>query len=223
MAQNYVCPGCGYAISHDDINVPKDIAFCRNCGKTSVFSTLAGASEFADVDINLPPKHVKLKRDIMGNLILLYKKRSGALFFFIPFTLFWSGLSMGGIYGTQVWEGEFDLAQSLFGIPFLIGTIVLVNIIIFMLFGRWEISLGDGEGRVFVGVGRFGWTRIFEYNSDSTVTLKTTNIRVNDVPQKGICVDTYGKDFVFGTGISDESKSYIAAVINSIVQQKPRY
>ena len=39
--------------------------------------------------------------------------------------LIWSGGSLGGIYGTQIANQEFSLLQSLFGIPFIIGTINL--------------------------------------------------------------------------------------------------
>ncbi len=222
IRQDYVCPGCGHVISHNDINVANDIALCRNCGRTAAFSTLAGMSEISAVDIDKPPKHIRMGRDISGEMTIKFRKTPRILIFLIPFTLFWSGLSMAGIYGSQIVEREFDPALSLFGIPFLIGTIILVSTIILGLFGRWEISLGDGDGRVFVGVGRFGWMRRFEYNRDSTVSIKMTDVRVNEVPQKCVCVRTDGRDFVFGTGITDESKAYIAAVIHSVVNQKPQ-
>lgn len=42
-------------------------------------------------------------------------------FFLVPFMLVWSGGSLGGIYGTQIANGHFNLFLSLFGIPFCNG------------------------------------------------------------------------------------------------------
>ena len=45
--------------------------------------------------------------------------RSPIAFFLVPFMCVWSGGSLGGVYGSQVLNGEFDLGISLFGIPFI--------------------------------------------------------------------------------------------------------
>lgn len=50
---------------------------------------------------------------------------------------------MWGIYGTQIIKGKFELSQSLFGIPFLIGTIVLLSVIFFTLFSKIMMRLND--------------------------------------------------------------------------------
>ena len=72
------------------------------------------------------PKTIKMDTGFNGETIIVYHRLSPLLFFFLPFTAIWSGGSMIGIYGTQFWKCEFDLGQSLFGIPFLLGTIVLL-------------------------------------------------------------------------------------------------
>ena len=45
MASEYKCPSCGAAISLDDVNVAKDIALCRACGRSTAFSVISGAAE----------------------------------------------------------------------------------------------------------------------------------------------------------------------------------
>lgn len=45
---------------------------------------------------------------------------------------------LGGIYGKQIYEGEFDLKLSLFGLPFLLGTIVIGSFALLTLCGRVE-------------------------------------------------------------------------------------
>ena len=105
---------------------------------------------------------------------------------------------MIAIYGTQIRDGKFNLAQSLIGVPFLLGTVVLLAVIIYLALGKWLITLNRGEGAVFVGAGPLGWTRRFSYNPDTMVSLCMTSMKVNNQPQKGILVRTDGKDFVFG-------------------------
>ena len=148
-----------------------------------------------------------------GTLKIRYRKVSPALLFLIPFTLLWGGGSLGGIYGSQILKGKFDLHQSLFGIPFLIGTVILLSIISFLWFGKWVITLSEGAGTVFMGVGSLGWTRRFAYDHSTVVSLQPTSVRYNNVQQKGIAVRTGEKELVFGTLIKDDAKQFIAAAI----------
>ena len=140
------------------------------------------------------------------------------LLFLIPFTAFWSGLSMWGIYGSQIREGKFDLHRTLLGLPFLLGSVVLLCFIAFLLFGAWRITLAGGQGRVFAGVGALGWTRRFLYNRDTLVSLRMTSVRVNEVPQQGIQIRNPSGELVFGTMLTEEAKRFIAATIQRTVR-----
>ena len=212
----YYCQSCSASIPLEDINVAADIALCRKCGAINSFAALRTATTDTTLLSKPPPKGVKVERDMMGNgTVITYRRIPvGFLFFFIPFTALWSGGSMYGIYGTQIIKGEFDLQQSLFGIPFLIGTIVLVFILLFCLFGKWTIRLDRGNGTVFVGVGILGWKRKFTYNLSSTVRIaEDSNIRVNRQPLRSITVKTDNKQFAFGGFIRDDAKEFIAATL----------
>ena len=44
----------------------------------------------------------------MDGFRLTLSTRSCIAFFLVPFTLFWAGGSLGGIYGTQIAKGEFN-------------------------------------------------------------------------------------------------------------------
>lgn len=213
MNNEYRCPFCHADIAMEDINVAKDIALCRACGKTSGFSTVCGASEISLDALDTPPRCVKMDLDPIDGTKLIYRRLSPVLLFLVPFTALWSGGSIIGIYGSQIMNGKFDLESSLFGIPFLIGTIILLGVIIYLIFGKWAITLNQGEGIVFVGVGGIGWTRRFNYNKDSLVSMQLTDVKVNEVSQKGILVRTDGKDFLFGALIKQEAKQFIGAVI----------
>lgn len=220
VKSEYKCPLCGSGIAMDDINVAADIALCRACGKTSPFSVIAGGAAISPDILSNPPGSVRVSQDFREGTTIIYRKLSGALFFLIPFTAFWSGLSMWGIYGTQFKKGEFDLSQSLFGLPFLIGTIVLLSIIMFLFFGKWKITMRKGFGTIFMGVGSFGWTRYFNYDRDTLVSMRMTNTRVNNVPQQGILIKNGDNELVFGTLIKADAKQYIAATIMKQTRQE---
>lgn len=220
MQNEYRCPRCKAAIGIDDVNVSTDLALCRSCGKTSSFALISGPAAIDPDILDRPPKHVTVQPDFSDGMVIDYRKRSAALFFLIPFTAFWSGLSMWGIYGQQIRNREFDLAASLFGIPFLLGTIVLVSVIVFMLFGKWRITLRPGEGQVFVGVGALGWTRSFELNRDTVVSMRMTNVSINDVRQTGVMVRNGDSELTFGSLMSEPVKQFITAALLKATGQR---
>jgi hypothetical protein len=213
LQPEYRCPLCQAEISIEDVNVATDLALCRSCGKTSAFSVVSSSTGIRLANLDNPPRWIRVDEELLGGTTIVYRKRSPVLFFLIPFTLVWSGGSIGGIYVTQLVRGKFDLSQSLFGLPFLAGTVVLLAVIAFLLLGRWAITLRDGEGTVFVGVGGLGWTRHFRYGRDTLVSLRATSLKVNGVPQQGILVRNGNEDFVFGALLKDEAKQYVGAAI----------
>jgi hypothetical protein len=213
MPTEFRCPLCRSAIAADDVNVATDIALCRACGKTSAFSVVSGVAEVSLDALHKPPPSIRLNRDPRGARTLVYRRASPILWFLVPFAAFWSGGSMWGIYGRQLAKGQFDLTQSLFGIPFVIGTVILLGVIAYLAFGRWQINLRGGAGTVFTGVGPFGWTRRFSYNRQSVVSLRSTNVSRNDVPLKGVLVRTNDTDFVFGALMNEDARRFIAASI----------
>lgn len=208
------CPHCQSHIPLDDVNVSTDIALCRGCGRNHSYSLLAGQARLPDASILDAPRWIQMEQDYAGRLVVRYKKIPGVVLFLIPFTAAWSGFSMWGIYINPLMKGELDWGQMAFGIPFLLGTIVLLFSIIMCLFGKWVITLDRGKGTVFVGVGYFGWVRNFHYDRHSFVTLKQTSFKVNDVPQEGILVRNDDGDFVFGATLHPDAKQYITSLIS---------
>lgn len=209
----YHCPFCQSVIAAEDVNVATDLALCRSCGRTSSFALVAAGSEISLDCLDTPPKGIRTMRNSRGDRKIVYRRVSPVLLFLVPFTAVWSGGSIMGIYGSQFSKGTFDLAQSLFGLPFLLGTIVLLSVIAYCAFGKWQVVLQKGVGTVFVGVGSLGWTRRFEYNHETRVGLRMTSVEVNNVPQRGICVRTGDSEFVFGSLMKEEAKQYVAASI----------
>ena len=97
-------------------------------------------------------------------------------------------------------------------------TFTLASIFIaFLLFGCWRIRFAQEICEVSAGVGPIRWTRRQAYDRTSRVSLQLSNVRVNNVPQEVICLETNGKALKFGSMIRGEAKSYIAAVVRQTV------
>ena len=212
--QTYRCPHCRSEIPLADVNVAADVALCRRCGRTTPFSIVSGVSELALAQLDEPIKGVRVTTAMVGGTEIVYRRISKMVFFFIPFMAMWSGFSLSGIYGKQIASGRFDLGDSLFGLPFLVGTLVMLSAILFMLLGKWRVRLDGGRGEVFAGVGPLGWNRRFDYGRESVVSLELVSWRKNNTPQKAISVRTGNKEIKFGSTMQDDAKRYIAALIS---------
>ncbi len=221
MQPEYICPFCRSPIGMNDVNVSTDIALCRTCGKTSSFALVSGNASVSLEAIDRIPMHMQVARDPVLGKTITYRKKSAILLFLIPFTAFWSGMSMWGIYGTQLASGHFDLGKSLFGLPFLIGTVILVSVILFLLLGKWQIRLHRGEGEVFLGIGPLGWTRRFTYNRETRIALRNSSVRSNNTPLQAIVVQNGDDEFMFGATLTQEAKQFIAATLLQETQTAP--
>jgi hypothetical protein len=216
--QSYLCVSCRSSIALQDVNVSTDIALCRNCGKTMSFSEVINICGTNEIDPSKPPKGVLIEDSPIHGRSLIYRKVPAFLLFIIPFTVFWSGFSMFGIYGTQIKDGKFDLMRSLFGLPFLFGTIILLSVIFFGLFGRWRIGFSGGLVSVALQVGPIGWTRRILCDRSANVGIKAAKWYKNNVPQKVIEVDCLGKKMRFGSSLSDDAKVFVAEMLRRMIQ-----
>jgi len=213
MPESYHCSSCGASIALADVNVANDIALCRQCGKTMAFSLIAPLPGAAEVDLERPPKGVRIEDSPLGGRSMIYRKISPVVLFLIPFTAVWSGGSMSAIYGSQIQKGHFELTQSLFGVPFLLGSVVLVSVILFLLCGRWRIRHTPGLLEVAIEIGPLGWTRRLACDRSARVSLQTSTWQRNGAPQQVIQVDCQANTLKFGTGIPDQAKAFIAEVL----------
>jgi hypothetical protein len=71
-------------------------------------------------------------------------------------------MSLGGIYGMQIISGHFSLLISLFGIPFLLGSILFWSFALMAICGKVEVTVRGDEGTIFTGIGAMGFKRRFQ-------------------------------------------------------------
>jgi len=165
----------------------------------------------ADVDASRPPSGAWYRSQGI-EFEVGATARSGAAFFLVPFTLLWSGGSMAGIYGTQIAKGRFDLTQSLFGIPFLLGSLVLIPITLITIFGKVVVRSSGDQGGVFIGVGPFGWTRKFRWSEIKMVRVSLTKWQQNNRNMPVIEFDA-PKPIRFGSQLSEKRRGFLLAVL----------
>lgn len=147
------CPDCGLPIQAADLAPAQGVAVCRFCEKPFPMEACQAAVPFADrpfVPVMTPPKGVDLV-ETMDGFRLTISTRSCVAFFLVPFTLFWAGGSLGGLYGTQIAKGEFNWMMSLFGLPFLAGSVFLIGLTVMTVAGRCVVELAGGKFSIRTG------------------------------------------------------------------------
>ncbi len=208
------CPKCGSVILKDNINIQTDVAQCINCDHIFKISEHIQVDN-DDFDVRNTPKGTWFQKDF-DTIILGASTQSPIAFFLIPFMLVWSGASLSGIYGSQIASGEFNIGMSLFGIPFLIGTIIFTGITAMAVAGKVELNLNKQGGKIFTGVGNIGFTKTFTWDEVSTIRETSSNIRTNGRQNLKLCLE--GKRRVcFGIGLKEERRYYLLKAMQIVL------
>jgi phage FluMu protein Com len=205
-----LCPKCGKLLAGNDLNVVTDIARCPSCDEVFALSTLVQASASGPVDLDDPPRGTWYRGEFNG-FVVGATTRNPIAFFLVPFMCVWSGFSIGGIYGTQIVRGQFDLHQSLFGIPFVLGTLLFGSIALMAVCGKVVVRVSDSEGVVFTGIGPLGWRRPFNSLEVATVSIEPHSSGNN---QQAMTIVLNGPHKLrFGSGLTEARRNFIANVL----------
>jgi len=208
------CPKCNSVIQAEHINIQTDIAQCTKC--QHIFKISENIENYIDdgFNINNTPNGTWIKKGF-NHTIIGATTRSPIAFFLVPFMLVWSGGSIGGIYGTQLVNGEFDLFQSLFGIPFLIGSIIFWSFALMAIWGKVELTLDNQGGKIFTGIGNIGLVKRFLWTDISTIKEKQVNLHYPG-SQGGSLVFEGKKRISFGLGVKEERRYYLLRAVKSL-------
>jgi hypothetical protein len=216
------CPNCGSPLSASDINIEKDIAKCSQCNEVFVVSdTLLNnnppKSDASNFDLDAVPKGAWFTTDF-HNTMIGATTRSAIAFFLVPFMLVWSGGALGGIYGSQIYTGEFDLTMSLFGIPFIIGAIIFWSLTLMAVWGKVEVTFDKTGGQVFTGLGKIGIKKDFLWSEVDRIVESNYNFKYPG--SRGFQIVMEGKKRItFGTGLSEERRYYIFMALNKVFNE----
>jgi len=155
------CPECGLPIPATEVTPAGDLAYCRLCERTSTVEACRAAKPLAQrpATASSPPAGMQVEESLTGFRVVL-STRSWVALLLWPFLLVWSGGALGGIYGMQVKAGKFSWVATLFGLPFLAGSIFLFLITFMVTFGRVIVESGqDGVLRIRKGGLGLYWTK----------------------------------------------------------------
>ena len=174
------CPDCGLPIETADLAPAQGVAVCRFCEKPFPLAACQEAVPFERR--NLVPEHNIPKgvtlEETMDGFRLTLSTRSCIAFFLVPFTLFWAGGSLGGLYGTQIAKGEFNLMMSLFGLPFLAGSVLLIGLTVMTVAGRCVVELAGGKFSIRTGALGF-------YRTQSAAWDDVLSCRLTEASRRG--------------------------------------
>ena len=212
-----ICPKCKQVLPADAINVARDLAYCAACNEGFELSNLVDPEELEPepvIDFNNPPGGVMYEAQPEG-FVLSASARSCLPIFLIPFMCVWSGGSLGGIYGTQIMSGKFNLWFSLFGIPFILGTLLMLWANLMGLFGKVRLTVQGNEGEIFTGFGTIGRTKRFRINE---VTKVREQVSRGKSTTYSIVIE--GPEEVrFGSELSTPRREFFMQVLKKITRK----
>ena len=218
---NITCPLCRNAIPADDFNVSTDVALCRRCDRTYSFADIASTSLAPTADLNHPPGGAWFDQYPGGFRIGATTRSWGALFL-IPFTCVWSGGSMFGLYGTQILKHHFDWKMSLFGIPFFVGSCLLITLCAMALGGKVELTMRDDRLSIYSGIAFIGWTRHFRWSD--FILVREQAYPNSGRGQRSPSLALEGKQKVtFGSGLNDSRRYFVMSALRSMLGARSGY
>jgi hypothetical protein len=115
--------------------------------------------------------------------------RSHLSTYVVLFTLFFSVVSLSIAYGYQLVTGQFDPGLSLFGIPFLVATIVLGTVSLVAVWGRCTLVVRGDAAELFTGIGPFGRRRRFRWSGIYAVNEVKSKVEVNETTLPTLCLE----------------------------------
>jgi len=213
------CPDCGLPIPASEIAPSAGLAVCRSCEKSHGLEACKAAvpigSRFQPLPTD-PPRGVAVE-ERMDGFVLTLSTRSGAAFFLIPFMLVWSGGSLGGIYGSQLHKGEFDLKLSLFGIPFVLGTLLFGSIALMSAFGKVVLEVRNSGLVHRVGFLGLSWTRRRDWTAYDRAELQESTRRGKNGYRTTHSIVLKGPagEHELGSGVDRERLAWVLRYLNA--------
>lgn len=210
-----LCPQCRHPLPPADINVATDAALCRRCGHAGTFSALVHPESVSSSPSAEPPAGA-WRHNTFEGVTVGATTRSRIAWFLVPFMLVWSGGSLGGIYGTQFVRGEFNLFMSLFGLPFVAGSVLFWGLTAMALVGRVEVKVrSDGRGEIFTGVARWGRRQRFDLAAVDRITINPLPVNYPGKQGPGIVLEGQPR-LTFGSNLTPPRRDFIAQTLRGL-------
>jgi len=207
------CPKCRADIPLADVNVSTDVALCRKCGQTWSYSELIQNDAAAAFTPQSPPNGAWFRETPPQAFEVGVSTRSLGALFLVPFVCVWSAIALGGIYGTQFAKGQFNLTQSLFGVPFLFGALFLGSRALMSAGGKLVVAVDGDSGVIFSGIGPIGTRQRFDWRKVSSIRLTRSRGSRGGIFRR---ITFEGeRQLSFGANVKDARLNFMLAALRS--------
>lgn len=232
-----ICAKCRRVIPGDDINVAKDVAYCRECNLSYRLSDLTlNDDASANLDLHRPPAGAWYRSDGGGTVIGATNRSLGMAFGALFFALFWNGIVSvfvvlaiaGTLQNLHVPQPAWFPAPKmnggnmgwgmvlflwLFLTPFICIGLLVAATCLSSLFGRTEVKIENTRGTAFIGIGALGWKRRFDASQVRDVRInQTRNNQGRDT--FAILIETReGKQLKLGSMLSNERRQFVLGAL----------
>lgn len=212
------CPMCTAELPKENINIQTDMGQCDVCNNVFSISASIIRDNFEPSELDNPPEGIKVDKK-SGDLLITVKHRSivvaiVSIGFLVPFSI----LPFLAIYAPQIESGEFDLLQTLMGIPFYLVTIILFSLFVFSLVGKTIIRIDKNGGKSYTGALGIGRNRQFKWNEVSDI-IENNEIREHDRKRNGFIQIEGKKRVKFASTMKESQKHFVFRVVNSIFRK----
>jgi hypothetical protein len=240
------CPKCLAVLPAEDINVAKDVAYCRACNLAHALSGLVDDEGPATPpDLQRPPAGTWYRPGPVDTVIGASHRSLPAALGSLAVCLFWNGIVSvfvlvalsGTLHNLGVTlPGWFPAPEMndetmswgvvlflwLFLTPFIVIGAGMVLYFLSALAGHTEVRLRQGMGTLFVGIGPLGWTRRFDPALVHTVKLRDKTWRDSDGDarrQRKIHLELQnGKTLEFGSTLREERQHFLVAALRQALR-----
>jgi hypothetical protein len=230
----YHCPNCGISIPDMGDKILKHKTYCKSrCDYSSTGSingnfAVETLSELLAMDLTKPPRKVKVSKKPQGEIKITLKPEldlpAQFLLVLLPAAIYVNPFDRPGMVVAPI-------AKTAFGL----FTLIFVFNLIYTVFGKWELTLNNGRGTFFSGIGKIGRKQTFSYTKNSTINMAIPSHTRKENQHRpeygfsryppsllfflqmnamGIIVTTGGKKIAFGGAIPREDViKYMAACL----------
>jgi hypothetical protein len=240
-----ICAKCKQVIPSDDVNVAKDVAFCRGCNLSHPLSALTRGGELDEyVDPANPPAGAWQTNDGMGCVIGATHRSIGTAIGTLVFGLFWNGIlsvflcfAVAGtlrnlgipaphwfpapVMNDSPMSVGMTLFLWLFLTPFILVGLFMIGAFLSCVAGRTEVRVGNPEGVIFTGIGTLGWRRRFASSDVKEVRVEDRSWNDSDGGRQRktyIVVETReGKLLKFGSMMTEERRKFVAGALRRVL------
>jgi hypothetical protein len=238
------CQHCGKNIPAEDVNVVKDVAYCRSCNLASALSTLVSGIALEPVDLHQPPPGCWHRITGLGAVVGATHRSLGAALGLLAMSLFWNGIVSVFVLlaisstlqllnvpvpdwfpaprmnGQSMGTGM-TIFLWIFLTPFIVIGLGMIGGFLSCVAGHTEVRVDRGEVAVATGIGPIAWNRRFQASDLKEIRIEDSPSRGSDGKQSKtqIVVELQsGRLLKFGSALRKDRLRFLAAAADKLIR-----